>query len=207
MNEDLKILIIEDTEADSDLLLRELKKFGFVFTFEITQSRESFKKSLVEFKPNLILSDFNLPTFDGLSAFYIKQEINPDIPFIIVSGTIGEERAVELIKIGITDCAQKDKLFTLGQKIVRALKEVTEKEEKSVAHKKIIEQNKKLYEIAFLQSHQIRRPISNILGLIKLFDKDHLSDPSNIELLINLEIAAKDLDNIIQEITQKTSEI
>lgn len=130
MNNNLKILILEDTFSDADLLLRELKKSELEFIFEIAQNRETFESALFNFNPDLILSDFNLPSFDGLSAFRIKNETKPDVPFIIVSGAIGEEKAVELIKTGITDYAQKDKLFTLNQKITRALKEVEEKREK-----------------------------------------------------------------------------
>jgi DNA-binding NtrC family response regulator len=207
MNDILKILILEDTISDADLLLRELKKSDFTFVFEIVQNREKFENALENFNPDLILSDFNLPSFDGLSAFQIKQEKLPHIPFIIVSGAIGEEKAVELIKNGVTDYAQKDKLFTLSQKINRALKEVAEKKEKSIADEKIKTQHKKLLEVAFLQSHQIRRPVANILGLIELFNVNNPNDPENIIVLTNLELAAKDLDTIIKEIVQKTSEI
>ena len=94
MNKELKILIVEDTSSDLDLLLYELKKTGFVFTFEVVQTKEKFESALTSFEPDLILSDFNLPSFDGLSAFYIKQKTIPDIPFIIVSGAIGEEKGV-----------------------------------------------------------------------------------------------------------------
>lgn len=127
MTNDLKILILEDTLSDVDLLKRELKKSDLNFIFEIVQTRETFENALNNFIPDLILSDFNLPSFDGLSAFHIKQKKLPEIPFIIVSGAIGEEKAVELIKNGVTDYTQKDKLFTLNQKITRALKEVEEK--------------------------------------------------------------------------------
>lgn len=207
MENNLKILILEDTISDADLLIHELKKSEFDFIFEIVQTRETFVSALHDFNPDLILSDFNLPSFDGLNAFQLKQEKNPDIPFIIVSGAIGEEKAVELIKTGITDYAQKDKLFTLNQKITRALKEVDEKKEKKIAEEKISIQHKKLLEVAFLQSHQIRRPVADILGLIEMFNLDNPADPENIEILSRLEITALDLDTIIRDIVQKTSEI
>lgn len=207
MNNNLKILILEDTFSDADLLLRELKKAELEFTFEIVQNRETFESALFNFNPDLILSDFNLPSFDGLAAFRIKNETKPEIPFIIVSGAIGEEKAVELIKTGITDYAQKDKLFTLNQKITRALKEVEEKREKKIAEEKIKNQHAKLLEVAFLQSHQIRRPVADILGLINLFDLENPADAENIEILLRLKTTAVDLDTIIRDIVQKTSEI
>lgn len=207
MISNLKILILEDTISDADLLIRELKKSELNFIFEIAQTREAFINLLDEFNPDLILSDFNLPSFDGLNAFQIKQEKNPDIPFIIVSGAIGEEKAVELIKNGVTDYAQKDKLFTLNQKITRALKEVEEKKEKKIAEERISIQHKKLLDVAFLQSHQIRRPVADILGLIGMLNLENPGDPENVEILSRLKITALDLDTIIRDIVQKTSEI
>jgi len=207
MTNTLKILILEDAKSDADLLLWELKKSELEFIHEIVKTRESFENALNNFNPNLILSDFNLPSFDGLSAFHIKQKKNPDIPFIIVSGALGEEKAVELIKIGVTDYTQKDKLFTINQKIIRALKEVDEKKEKKIADEKIKAHHEKMLEVAFLQSHQIRRPVADILGLISFFNLDTPADPENIEVLSKLKAAAEELDTIIREIVQKTSEI
>ncbi|WP_300566212.1 response regulator [Flavobacterium sp.] len=207
MTNDLKILILEDTLSDVDLLKRELNKSDFNFIFEIVQTRETFENALDSFNPDLILSDFNLPSFDGLSAFHIKQKKSPEIPFIIVSGAIGEEKAVELIKNGVTDYTQKDKLFTLNQKITRALKEVEEKKEKKNAEEKINQQHKKLLEVAFLQSHQIRRPVADILGLIDAFDMKNSANPENSEIIARLKITAEDLDNIIRDIVKKTNEI
>jgi DNA-binding NtrC family response regulator len=203
----LKILILEDTLSDADLLVWELKKSGIDFIFEVVQNRQAFINALTTFRPDIILSDYNLPTFDGLTAFQIKQEQNQDIPFIIVSGAIGEEKAVELIKNGVTDYVQKEKLITLSQKINRALKEVEEKNEKKIADEKIKSQNKKLLEISFLHSHRIRRPVADILGLISAFNLEEPGDPENLEILTRLETTATDLDSIIREIVQKTNEI
>lgn len=133
MVENLKILILEDNQSDADLLQRELKKAGFTYTSEIVQTRVAFESGLENFKPDLILADYSLPSFDGAAAFIIKQNTYPDIPFIIVSGVLGEENAVELIKNGVTDYALKDKLFVLSPKIKRALKEAEEKKEKRTA--------------------------------------------------------------------------
>lgn len=136
MTVNLKILILEDNQSDADLLQRELKKSGLSFTSEIVQTREEFENALQNFNPDIILSDYSLPAFDAVSAFHIKQNKSPLIPFIIVSGVIGEENAVKLIKSGVTDYALKDKLFTLPTKINRALKDTEErKEKKAIAEK------------------------------------------------------------------------
>lgn len=140
MKADFKILIIEDNQHDANLLIRELKKSGFCFTFEIVQTRATFEHALEHFKPDLILSDYSLPSFDAATAFRIKQNKFPHIPFIIVSGIIGEENAVELIKNGVTDYASKDKLFSLILKINRALTDAEERKEKEIIAEKLKEQ-------------------------------------------------------------------
>src|ERR1700712_3730888 len=132
-----KILILEDDKSDADLLCRELKKSGLVFRSEVVQTKLTFEKALEQFRPDIIISDYSLPSFDAVTAFRIKQNTYPLIPFIIVSGTIGEENAVELIKEGVTDYASKGKLFALSVKIERALKEAEEKKEKVIIDEKL----------------------------------------------------------------------
>lgn len=123
-----KILIVEHDQDDIALLLHELKKAHFNFEWEIAADEKSYVMALKNFEPELILSDYTMPGFGGVAAFEIKQKMAIMIPFIIVSGTIGEEEAVELIKTGITDYALKDKLFTVIPKIKRALTAMREEE-------------------------------------------------------------------------------
>jgi len=207
MTENFKVLIVEDDPNDADLLLRELKRNEFIFTSEIVQTRKSFESALDNFMPDIILSDYTLPAFDGITAFNIKQLKWPDIPFIIVSGTIGEERSIELIKNGVTDYALKDKLFSLSPKINRALKDAEEKKEKRITDEELKAQYDKLLKIAFMQSHQVRVPIANILGLFNLFEFDNPADPINGKVLHMLKLVAESLDLTIHEIIKNTSEI
>jgi DNA-binding NtrC family response regulator len=207
MSGNLKILILEDNQSDADLVRRELKKKGFNFISEIVETRESFEHALENFHPDIILSDYSLSAFDGVTAFNITQNKSPDIPFIIVSGTIGEERSIELIKNGITDYALKDKLFSLTPKISRALKDAEEKKKKVHAEEELKAQYEKLLKIAFLQSHQVRVPIANILGLFNLFEFDDPTDPINGKVLHMLKLVAESLDKIVQEIMLNTTEI
>jgi len=126
----IKLLILEHDEDDLELLMYELKKGALDFEPRIVGTKNGFIEALKDLTPDIILSDYSLPGFDGISAFQLKQQICPDVPFIIVSGTIGEENAVELIKNGVTDYSIKDKLFTVIPKIKRALKEANERREK-----------------------------------------------------------------------------
>jgi len=207
MNAKIKILLLEDNKSDADLLQYELKRSGFNFTATVVQTREGFESALESFDADIILSDYSLPSFDGLSAFKIKQKKCPDIPFIIVSGTIGEENAVELIKNGVTDYSLKDKLFALGPKITRALKEAKERSDKKIIDKKLKKQYQELLEIAFLQSHQVRAPIASILGLISLINMENPNDPRNTEIIKKLKTTTVMFDDVIRQIVQKTSSI
>jgi PAS domain S-box-containing protein len=133
----LKILIVEDNHSDADLLCRELKKSGLAFECEVVQTRKGYEQALETYQPDLILSDYSLPSFDAVSAFKIKQVNHPLTPFIIISGVIGEENAVELIKSGVTDYVSKAKLFTLPTKISRALDDAQLRKEKLVIAKEL----------------------------------------------------------------------
>ncbi len=155
---DTRILIVEDNESDADLLCRELKKSGLKFIAEVVQTRMGFEQALVNFKPDIILSDYSLPAFDAVTAFRIKQATHPDIPFIIVSGVIGEENAVELVKDGVTDYTSKSKLFSLPIKIDRALNDAKVKQEKQLTDEKLKAINGELLQLnQELEERVIRR--------------------------------------------------
>ena len=207
MTDHLKILIVEDNNSDADLLQRELKKNGFNFTAQVVETRESFKAALKNFNPDIILSDYSLPAFNGVEAFAITKENSPDTPFIIVSGTIGEEKSIELIKNGITDYALKENLFSLTPKIIRALKDANEAREKRITEKELKEKSESLLKIAAMQSHQVRVPVANILGLFSLFEFDDPAAPINATILTMLKDAAVTLDKTIIEIVDNTREI
>lgn len=127
---EIKIVIIEHDPNDIDLIRHELDVSGIDYVAQIVQNEKDYMDALEHFMPNIILSDYSLPIFNGYDAFKIKEKVTPNTPFIFVSGTIGEENAIELISKGVTDYALKDKLFTLPQKIIRALKSADEKREK-----------------------------------------------------------------------------
>jgi DNA-binding NtrC family response regulator len=207
MTNTCRILILEDNQSDVDLLKRELVKNGLKFVSRVVQTRESFVNALDDYSPDIILSDYTLPAFDGVSAFGIKQAKTPDTPFIIVSGSIGEERSVELIRDGVTDYALKDKLFSLYHKITRALRDAEQKRIKRNTDNELKTQCEKLLKIAFLQSHQVRVPVANILGLFNLFNFDNPYDLANGQILNMLKLVADDLDKTIHEIVENTTEI
>jgi len=130
MSSELRILILEDVTTDFELIVDELQESGFVFTAEHVATRPDYVHAISTFSPDLILSDYALPSFDGMSALKIAQENCSDVPFIFVSGAVGEEKAIELLTEGATDYVLKHRLSRLGPAVSRALKEVAERRER-----------------------------------------------------------------------------
>lgn len=126
-SEEIRLLILEDSETDAELIKRQLRDDGMLLSSKRVQTRDTFFKALDDYNPSLILADYTLPSFDGMSALSIALEKCPDIPFIFVSGTIGEERAVAVLKMGATDYVLKNKLPLLTPAVRRALQEAGRK--------------------------------------------------------------------------------
>ncbi len=207
MKEQISILILEDNPYDQDLLLRELRKTGMPFTYRLTQNRSSFQDALNDCIPDIVLADYSLPSFDGYSAYRMLRSQDADIPFIIVSGSVGEESAVELIKSGVTDYVLKERLFTLHSKMQRALHDYHRGQAEKIADERIRMQNKKLAEIAHFQSHIVRTPICQMQGLFNLIDFENFSNPDNEELISCLKVVAENIDEIIHKIVRMTNEV
>jgi len=128
--EEIDILLLEDRPADAELVERELTKAGLVFTMRRVAHQAEYLAALEAKPPSIVLSDVTLPGFDGVHALRLLQEVRPGIPLIFVSGTIGEERAVELLKVGATDYVLKDRLARLGPAITRALRDARLEQER-----------------------------------------------------------------------------
>src|SRR3989454_192094 len=124
----IQVLFVEDFEVDVELALRSLEQGGFEVSWERVDLEEDLRRVLGSSKPQAILSDFSMPRFDGVDALRLVKEIAPGIPFIFLSGTIGEERAIEAIRLGATDYVLKNNMRRLGTVVRRALSEAGERE-------------------------------------------------------------------------------
>ena len=143
--EPMRVLLLEDVPTDAEITLRELRKVGVPFVSKRVDTRERFIEALGEFRPDLILSDFSLPaSFDGLAALDIARKAHPEVPYVFVSGTIGEDRAVEALKRGATDYVLKDRLNRLIPVIKRALEEKEERDARRRAEEAARESEQKL---------------------------------------------------------------
>ena len=126
MGKSLNVLIVEDSDADAELIAYELKNAGFDLKCTRVQTEADFLEELAR-KPDIILSDYSMPQFSGLRAAQLTRESGMGVPFILISGTVGEDVAVEAMKMGATDYLLKDRLIRLGRAVERALLESRER--------------------------------------------------------------------------------
>lgn len=135
MSKILRVLIVEDSEDDTLLLVRELQKAGYEVIFQRVDTAEAMAAALDEQKWDIVISDYVMPKFSGLSALKLVQERGADLPYIIVSGNIGEDIAVEAMKAGAHDYIMKDNLKRLIPAIDRELRDAKVRRKRRKAEK------------------------------------------------------------------------
>lgn len=139
MDKEIRILMLEDVATDAELIERELRQAGIPCSLKRVEIREDFVKGLEGFAPDIILADYTLPSFDGMAALSIARERCPAVPFIFVSGTIGEEQAIDALTKGAMDYVYKNRLQRLGPAVRRALREIRELQARKRAEEKLQE--------------------------------------------------------------------
>jgi two-component system, NarL family, sensor histidine kinase UhpB len=144
MTAPIRILMVEDDPSHAELTKMALMESGINFSAIRVETRKDFEAQLAEFPPDLVLSDYTLPAFDGLSALRIVRSTMPDVPFIFVTGTMGEEVAIETMKIGATDYVLKTRLSRIGPSVHRALRETVERKERRQAEAELRQKNHQL---------------------------------------------------------------
>jgi len=198
MKTSLRILHIEDSPNDAELVKETLKGAGIVCDkYVVVETRANFITALEESGWDLILCDYLLPSFDGISALAIAKEKYPEVPFICVSGIIGEETAIEALKKGATDYVLKDRLSKLVPAVHRALKEVQERNERKRLEEQLF-QAQKMEAIGRLAggiAHDFNNMLTVIKGNTELLKENLLPQSQEMELLEEiLEASNKSAD-------------
>lgn len=165
----INILMLEDNDFDYDLIKRQLNALSRPHCIVRAASEEEFKTLLQEKKPDVILSDFSLPSYTGLEALKYAKSTFRYIPFIFVSGTIGEELAVESLKQGAVDYVLKENLAKLVPAVDRALRESKEKIKRKKAEEKLKVKVKELKTLVYRISHDFKAPVCTIRGATNLY--------------------------------------
>jgi PAS domain S-box-containing protein len=139
MKKEIQILVVEDMPADVVLINRELRKGGLVFRVHLATTEKEFMRNLRDGPPDVILSDHDLPSFDGFSALALAQKHCPDVPFLFVTGSMGEQVAVESLRSGASDYVLKDRLEALVPAVLRALRASEERRRRREAESALAE--------------------------------------------------------------------
>lgn len=159
MKQTLRILHLEDDPSDAELVQATLAGEGVGCNVLVVATRENFVAALEEGGIDLVLADFALPVFDGMSALAIVREKHPDLPFVFVSGRLGEEAAIESLKNGATDYVLKNRLSRLVPAVNRALSECEERAERREAQEALA--------IAYLDIHERAESYQNLFNSIR----------------------------------------
>ncbi len=206
MDKQLHLLIVEDSEDDAELIIHEIRRGGYRCVVERVEEASAMCAALENHQWNAVISDFNLPRFSALAALQTVQRTDWDLPFIVVSGTVGEDVAVQMLHSGAHDYIMKDNLRRLVPALERSIRDAAVRRERRQAEEVLTstleELQKRNYELdnyVYKVSHDLRAPLCSILGLANLArQEDDLEVVKNYVHMI--ESRANKLDTFIQSI-------
>lgn len=200
--------MLEDIQEDVGLIEHTLSKQGIVFVSKRVDTREEFSEALVNFDPDVILSDHALPQFNSIEALTICQKQRMNVPFILVTGTVSEEFAVSCLKQGADDYVLKSNMVRLPSAIFNALRQRYHEEKRKKAEHTLRQQNEELVKInkeldsfVYSVSHNLRAPLMSVLGLINLVQIENTkSDQTLNQYFAMMQHSIHKLDDTLKEI-------
>jgi signal transduction histidine kinase len=207
----LKILMLEDVPEDADLIKRMLNKSGIEYEAKRVDTEKEFKAAILEIKPDVILSDHSLPQFNSMEALKICQNLKIETPFVLVTGTVSEEFAVNCLKEGADDYVLKSNLTRLPSAIMNAIKQREMRAERILAedslrkqNEELVKINKELDSLVYSASHDLRAPLKSVLGLVQLVEMDVKNkDYGNIhDYMLKMIYSIQKLDRTIKDIIE-----
>lgn len=199
--------MLEDSEDDAGLISRALKREGIAFALQRVENRNDFMEAIDSFHPHVILCDHALPQFNSIEAFKLFKERGMGIPFILVTGTVSEEFAVNVIKQGVDDYILKGNLSRLPSAVLSAIGKRNAEKEKLEAQQRIALQNEELMKInheldnfVYSVSHNLRSPLLSVLGLINILKKEEKLTPKALPLVQMMKQSVLQLDDTLKNI-------
>ena len=194
MSEKLKVLLVEDSDEDAELVLRFVRKFAKELHYERVWTENGMRDAYNKGGWDLVLSDYTLPQFSGLDAIRVLKELKSDVPLVIVSGTIGEETAIEALKLGASDYVLKSNLGRLTTSIGHALKARKAQVENRNLMKQL-EQAQKMEAVGRLAGG-IAHDVNNVLSAVVIYAENALeavesSDVETVKQCLNEILSAQ----------------
>jgi diguanylate cyclase (GGDEF)-like protein len=162
---ELRLLMVEDVPAEAEIAAWQLKSAGLNCAVRRVEREQEFRDALLQWQPDIVLSDFTLPQFDGLTALEIAMTAAPDVPFIFLSGTIGEEHAIQTLKRGAVDYVLKTNLARLAPAVRRALEEAESRRARRAAEDSVTRLSRVLQMLSGINT-----------AVVRIFARDELLD-------------------------------
>ena len=218
MNE-IRVLMVEDSETDTELILRELRKSGLSPVHRRVETREQMREALRNGSWDVVLCDHNLPEFNSADACSVLKAVAPNVPFIVVSGAIGEEQAAALMKMGVNDYVMKGNLKRLAPAITREIQEAWVRADKLKAEKELHAKERELWqteqelhmaqkmdslkdEFIGMVSHEIKNPLTIIIGSLKVAESKEIEPNERFELINNAAESAGALAEMVDNLLE-----
>ncbi|MDB5102174.1 MAG: response receiver histidine kinase [Cyanobacteria bacterium RYN_339] len=222
MSAELDVLVVEDDPGDVILLLRLLKAGGFTANHRVVADLAGLRDALAQWRWHLVVSDYELPGFGGMEALAATRALAPDTPFILFSGTIGEEAAVAAMKAGAADYVHKDRPARLAPAIARELREaearrarvaaerafVEERErhvkELEAANRYLLEADRHKDEFVSVVSHELRTPLTVVMGYADLLGRGVVGDltPAQADVTGHIGRGARKLLDLVMDLLE-----
>ncbi len=209
----LRVLVVENSPDDAELMIDQLQQAGFDVSFERVETSEEMARSLRENQWDVIVSDFMMPGFTGLNALEIARQFDADIPFIIASGSIGEDIAVQAMRAGAHDYLMKDRMARLGEAVRRELHEShmrrdrkqmelenrRQSQELRLRAEQLARSNAELEKFAYLAAHDLQEPLRMVTAFAELLVKRYYQklDPDADSLLRFIQTGVNRMEMLI----------
>jgi signal transduction histidine kinase/DNA-binding response OmpR family regulator len=199
----LKLLLVEDSAMDAELVALTLEQNGVPFTYDIVDSLSTYQQYIRERDYDAVLADYRLPGFTAYEALHVLQAVGRDVPLILVTGSLGEEAAVDCIKAGMTDYVIKDRLFRLPMVLRRSLQEYALRRQKLAADQRLQQQTR---QVAIMNQVLQKMRESLVLDDIMQSTLDLLHDVLEVDICALMMQTAQEASMTVRCISQLSPE-